>query len=198
MRRYLAFTALSAALLWSACGDKAEPDSLVRQSGNGGVARTETVEQGIAGTATDAAEKTEISSEATALALATITPTPMTAVIYVVVPGTPAPGSESPAAGICAEPEEPVVTVIMDVSTPNPRCSIVTPDQRIRIVNKRDETALVVLGGFRASLRHNEAALFDAPAGTYLGTGFHSIVMNGQGFGEVGVLEADDPRRLPN
>jgi hypothetical protein len=92
----------------------------------------------------------------------------------------------TPAAGICPEGPEPVRTVQLRVDTPEPRCVVLHPNQRLRLINKTDAgsgaeptTVRIEFAGFKAKLAPGQAAIFDAPAGSYLAKGTHGMEVVG-------------------
>jgi hypothetical protein len=85
------------------------------------------------------------------------------------------PIAQSPAAGICADFAEEVVTVTIHPDITDPRCSFIHPDQILEVINNRDETITIVIGHLEASLAPGESHLFDLPFGEYLAPGVHRI-----------------------
>jgi hypothetical protein len=90
-------------------------------------------------------------------------------------PALATPVSDSPAAGICAEFEGKVVTVTIRPDIPDPRCSLIQPDQILEVVNSREETLLVSIGQLEAELSPGESYLFDLAFGEYLAPGVHRV-----------------------
>ena len=73
-----------------------------------------------------------------------------------------------------------VVQLLSDV--PSPRCLVVTPGERILVVNRsaafRRRAAVAVtvrLGAYSVRLAPQQAAVFPAPVGTYLSNGLHGL-----------------------
>jgi hypothetical protein len=85
------------------------------------------------------------------------------------------PVSESPAAGICAEPEGRLVVFTILPDIPDPRCARVRPDQILQVVNSSGKPILVSLGTFTASLQPGDEHTFDVPFGDYLEPGVHFV-----------------------
>jgi hypothetical protein len=86
------------------------------------------------------------------------------------------PYADQPAAGICAEaPGELVVTVEIMPDIPSPRCLKVTPDQRLRVVNRTDAALALKLGSVQASLQPNGETTFEQPFGKLLAPGVHVL-----------------------
>ena len=90
-------------------------------------------------------------------------------------PGLRPADGDTPAAGICAEPTEPIAVIQFLEGIPDPRCTILRPDQRIRFVNGLTEPVSVQVGRYSATVAPNSAVLFDAPAGSYLAPGVHVV-----------------------
>jgi hypothetical protein len=90
-------------------------------------------------------------------------------------PGLKPSESDTPAAGICASPTEPVVTIHFLEGIPDPRCTVLRPDQRIRFINRLTEPVTLTLGRYSATAAPNSSVLFDAPAGSYLALGVHVV-----------------------
>jgi len=85
------------------------------------------------------------------------------------------PVADRPAAGICAEFEGERVTVTVFPDIPDPRCSLIRPEQVLEVVNAREETLVVTIGAFQAELPPGESHLFERPFGEYLAPGVHRI-----------------------
>jgi hypothetical protein len=108
---------------------------------------------------------------------ATTTPAPTTSTRSLV----PA-DSARPAAGACAGQPGAVVTIDANPDVPTPRCVVVRPDQRVRIVNTSDlqgtvgRTITVHWANFAPRvLAVGQATTFDRPAGDYLAVGVHRL-----------------------
>jgi hypothetical protein len=80
-----------------------------------------------------------------------------------------------PAAGICASFESELVVVTLNPDVPDPRCSKVRPDQKLKVINQTQITLQVSLGNFLASLVPGAVVVFDTPIGDYLATGVHQL-----------------------
>ena len=85
--------------------------------------------------------------------------------------------ADSPAAGICAEFDTETVTVTIYPDIPDPRCSLIQPEQKLEVVNAREETLLVSIGRLETELGPGESYLFDQPFGEYLAPGVHQIMV---------------------
>jgi hypothetical protein len=88
------------------------------------------------------------------------------------------PKSQNPTAPICAEPHDPVVTITINVDVPAPRCTKVTAEQRLEVINRRDDTVGIELGPFKAQLAPGEAHTIDVPFGHYLEPGIHGLSLD--------------------
>jgi hypothetical protein len=88
------------------------------------------------------------------------------------------PVAEFPAAGICPEVDGSIVTMIIRPDIPDPRCMIIQPDQRLRVVNDREITLEVALGRLTATLDPGESVTFDVPFGDLLLAGVHPLLVD--------------------
>jgi hypothetical protein len=102
------------------------------------------------------------------------------------VSGVEKAGGRTPAAGVCPEGDEPVMTVDLHIDTPEPRCVVLHSSQRLRLVNLtgvgpggKATAVRVDFAGFTAKLAPGQAAIFDAPAGSYLAAGTHGMEVKG-------------------
>jgi hypothetical protein len=62
------------------------------------------------------------------------------------------PYALQPAAGICASTEGDMVTITLDIDISDPRCSKVTADQKLTVINQTLSTLQVSIGSFNSSL----------------------------------------------
>ena len=85
------------------------------------------------------------------------------------------PVSQEPAAGICGAIEAAEVTITIYPDIPDPRCAIVRPEQRLRIVNSTAIPLQVSLAAFRAEIGPGAGYTFDLPLGEFLAPGVHSV-----------------------
>lgn len=92
------------------------------------------------------------------------------------------PGAHSEGVRGCSPAQGQVVIVDLLSAELPPTCRRLTPAGRILLVNRTGaydradaRTLRVELGTYRARLRPQQAALFDRPAGSYLGFGLHTI-----------------------
>ncbi len=92
-----------------------------------------------------------------------------------VLPDLVTPVADSPASGICATFDSEIVTFTIHPDIPDPRCSLIRPEQKLQVVNAREETLNVILGGRMAEIAPGESYLFDLPFGEYLAPGVHRI-----------------------
>lgn len=83
------------------------------------------------------------------------------------------PVASSPAAGICAEHEGNLVSVTIHPDIPDPRCSYVRSDQRLRVINQRGETLTVSLAGLATQIAPGDEHIFEQPFGSLLMPGVH-------------------------
>ncbi len=86
------------------------------------------------------------------------------------------------AAGICGGTDGPVGIIEVNPDTPAPRCVMVRPDQRLKVVNTTDRfgftgTTVVVTFGPRPSrtLDIGESVTFDQPLGKVFAPGLHIV-----------------------
>ncbi|OGO60535.1 MAG: hypothetical protein A2032_01395 [Chloroflexi bacterium RBG_19FT_COMBO_49_13] len=85
------------------------------------------------------------------------------------------PYSQEPAAGICASFDGDTVTVSLNPDIPDPRCSKVRADQKLKVINLTLNTLQVSLGVFNNSLLPGGEYLIDVPFGDYLAAGVHQL-----------------------
>jgi hypothetical protein len=85
------------------------------------------------------------------------------------------PASQQPAAGICGAAEGNIVTVRINPDVPDPRCVIITSDQRLNVINNRDEVIQISLGVFEAEIDPGDESLAPLTFGEYLAPGVHLI-----------------------
>jgi hypothetical protein len=101
------------------------------------------------------------------------TPLPATPMVETFPHATPV--AESPAAGICATSEGMQVTITIYPDIPDPRCSLIRPEQILKVVNAREDPLLVSIGQMEAEIAPGSSYLFDLPFGKYLAPGVHRI-----------------------
>jgi hypothetical protein len=102
------------------------------------------------------------------------------------------PVAESPAAGICGMFDGDIVTLIIYPDIPDPRCVEVTSEQKLRVVNRRDEPIQAAIGTFQADIPPDGEHTFDVPVGEYLMPGVHLLQVSPCCSPEV-VLKANPP-----
>jgi hypothetical protein len=85
------------------------------------------------------------------------------------------PTSSLPAAGFCAESDEPFALIVLDVDTPNPRCMKVHGDQQLRLVNARSETVTVTFLGRDYTLEPGADKAFAPALGEVWRPGVHRL-----------------------
>lgn len=88
---------------------------------------------------------------------------------------TPA-DSETPAATICAEAQGPYGIFMFDEFGSDPRCLIVTADQRLKVVNKTKKSVQIDLGPqVSTRLRPGREIVLGPKFGDYLARGVHFL-----------------------
>ncbi len=103
-------------------------------------------------------------------------------VIPTLEPGPKAPADAPyPAAGVCSQVSSDVVTIIVAVDVPRPRCVLVAAQQRLRLLNDTDSSVEVRLGPFSTELAAGETTIFDRPLGEYLESGVHVVEISRYG-----------------
>jgi hypothetical protein len=85
------------------------------------------------------------------------------------------PVSQEPAAGICGATEAAEVTITIYSDIPDPRCAIVRPEQRLKIVNGTANVLRVSLASFQAEIEPGAEYAFDLPLGEFLAPGVHLV-----------------------
>lgn len=90
-------------------------------------------------------------------------------------PALATPSSQEPASGICRSFEGPVVEIQIEPGIPDPRCGVVSPDQRLKVLNKTDDPLDVMLGTFAGHLEPGGEYTIDVPFGEYLAPGVHHL-----------------------
>lgn len=85
--------------------------------------------------------------------------------------------SQTPAAGICAGPSnDEIVTVVFGMdNVAQPRCTKVTSNQKLKIVNNSSQTISGTIGSYTINISPNKTQTIDATFGSYLLPGIHSI-----------------------
>lgn len=115
--------------------------------------------------------KSVVAGPTTETPLPTIAPTAQTQSLAT-------PYAMQPAAGICASFEGEIVEVTLNTDMPDPRCSEVRPDQKLRVINKTQNKLEVSIGSFTASLEPGAETVFDTPFGEYLAPGVHQLMVS--------------------
>jgi hypothetical protein len=91
------------------------------------------------------------------------------------------PDSDSPAAGICAQPQEDPVPVILGLGPDGlplgGRCIEVSLAQRIQFINRTGARLHMQLGEYVIDLADGEEATMPEPVGSYLAPGVHFLDM---------------------
>jgi hypothetical protein len=91
------------------------------------------------------------------------------------VPDLATPVASQPAAGICGGFEGALVVITIYPDIPDPRCTIITPDQILKVVNSREETLQVSIANFEATIEPGGERIFNLPFGQYLAPGVHNV-----------------------
>jgi hypothetical protein len=85
------------------------------------------------------------------------------------------PYADSPAAGICASFESPVVEIRIEPGIPDPRCALVRADQQLKVTNDTDSPLDVSIGAFSGHMEPGGEFAIEAPFGSYLAPGVHQL-----------------------
>ncbi len=89
--------------------------------------------------------------------------------------------SDTPAAGICLEPQGDQVTIILGLDQSGMplagRCVAIAPRQRIRLINQSDGLFAIKFADFYIDLPFGNEVLLDKPVGEYLAQGVHFLPM---------------------
>jgi hypothetical protein len=87
--------------------------------------------------------------------------------------------ADTPAAGICLEPGEDTVRVVLGTGNDGlplaGRCLILHPAQRILLANATRERIQAVFAGYSIDLQPGEEMLLEKPAGEFLAVGVHFL-----------------------
>ena len=94
--------------------------------------------------------------------------------------GLKPPNSESPAAGICQEAQQgDLVSIVLGIGADGiplaGRCMIITPSQRIKLINQSSGPFNLLFGEYQINLPVGSDLLLKKPAGQYLAPGIHSL-----------------------
>ena len=115
----------------------------------------------------------------TAFPPATSTPIPGVATSPSSPNGLKPADSDTPAAGICGEVQGDPVAIILGIDSSGlplaSRCLIVTPSQRIKLVNQSGNSINMDFAGYQINLSVGGEMLLDKPVGQYLALGVHSL-----------------------
>jgi hypothetical protein len=101
-----------------------------------------------------------------------------------------APDSMEPAAGICAEPREEVVTITAGMDNPPmPRCTQILAWQSLKFENATGQEVSFTLGVYDFNLEPGGEMLVDRPAGEYLQPGVHRLTLSAGYTSEIWLRE---------
>lgn len=87
------------------------------------------------------------------------------------------PYADSPAAGICASYDGPVVEFRIEPGIPAPRCSRARADQQLKITNDTDGPLDVMIGPYSGHMEPGGEFAIEAPFGSYLAPGVHQLMV---------------------
>jgi hypothetical protein len=76
---------------------------------------------------------------------------------------------------MCAEFEGELVTMSVNPDMPDPRCVIVKPDQRLRVMNNLESEIESSLGNLSSSILPGDAYTFERTFGELLMPGVHNL-----------------------
>jgi hypothetical protein len=85
------------------------------------------------------------------------------------------PYAQQPAAGICSTFDGAVVTITINVDTPDSRCAKVRSDQTLTVVNATLSTVQASIGRFSFSILPQAQYSIQVPFGDFLAPGVHLL-----------------------
>ncbi|MGW8227217.1 MAG: hypothetical protein ACWGOY_15860, partial [Anaerolineales bacterium] len=89
--------------------------------------------------------------------------------------------SETPAAGICMEPQDDQVAIELGLDQSGMplagRCIVLLPNQRIKLINQSDGLIAIQLADYHFDLPVGNEILLDNPVAEYLASGVHYLPM---------------------
>jgi hypothetical protein len=85
------------------------------------------------------------------------------------------PYADSPAAGICASFDGPVVELRIEPGIPDPRCARARADQQMKVTNNTDGPLDVSIGTYSGHMEPGGEFVIEAPFGSYLAPGVHQL-----------------------
>lgn len=109
------------------------------------------------------------------------TPTPVLSIVTVPSSssGLKPADSDTPAAGICGEPQGDPVPIVLGIGPDGiplaGRCISITPAQRIKLINQSNGPFNILFGEFHIDLPVGSEMLLDKPVGQYLALGVHFL-----------------------
>ena len=90
------------------------------------------------------------------------------------------PVSQEPAAGICAEPDLSLVTMIIYPDIPDPRCIRVSGSQFLQVTNQSGRDLEIGLGPYKALVPNGATYVFGPALGEFLEPGVHPVLNGGE------------------
>jgi hypothetical protein len=103
--------------------------------------------------------------------------------------GRATPYADSPAAGICGKAEGDLATMTLLPGIPDPRCLIVSANQRLRVINRTEGTVEISLAGVAQTLEPDGSFTFTAEFGELLQPGVHALAVDPCCGGEIWLKE---------
>lgn len=102
--------------------------------------------------------------------------------IQLLAPGGLKPAdSDTPAAGICGEPQDDPVSIVLGLGPDGlpkaGRCIVVNPAQRIKLINQSDGPFNIKFAEYMINLPLGNELILDQPVGGYLALGVHILPM---------------------
>lgn len=102
----------------------------------------------------------------------------------------PTPFADGPVAGACASFPGLIVSISIQPDVPSPRCTKVTGDQRLRVINETDQVQKVSLGAFDVQLDPGKEATSQATFAEMLNPGDYLLSISGfAGSAEIWLVE---------
>ncbi len=95
------------------------------------------------------------------------------------------PGEPKGAAGACGRAHGEIPTLTIEPDVPSPRCLVVSPRQRLRVLNEtgaegaQGAKITIDFAGFHAAIPLGESVILEDRLGTYLMPGSHYLQVHG-------------------